>query len=189
MVWSYNTTKEIIKQTLTGSQSYPLSTHIFGIPWEVMLIALLALLFAGFLFVKLRKLNVLWWLVWAEYILLGYLSTVVFRLPKEVAEIRTELFWGYKNGFHDGTTFSENFLNVLFFIPIGFLFCLLVRKHKVGFTLLVGLGFSLVIELSQYFFKRGAFDVDDLINNTIGTFIGCLLCMVWDAKRFLNKKI
>lgn len=189
MAWNYNTINVIIKQALTGSQNYPLSTHIFGIPWEVVLIAIIVLIIAGIISVRFRKRNVLCCLIWVEYIVLGYLSTVIFRPPKEVAEIRTELFWGYKNGFHDGTTFPENFLNVLFFIPIGYLFCLLVRKHRIGLTLFVGFCFSLVIEVSQYFFKKGAFDIDDLINNTIGTFVGCLLCMGLDAIRNLYKGI
>ncbi|WP_328588356.1 VanZ family protein [Corynebacterium urinipleomorphum] len=42
-------------------------------------------------------------------------------------------------------------------------------------TALVGGGFSLIIETWQFFFGLGYSDIDDLILNTLGAFIGAVL--------------
>lgn len=173
--------KEIVKQALTGSQDFPLSTHIFGVPWEVMMVAVLILVVGVIAFwfngSRNEHLQKFWTFVWLEYTILGYCSTVVFRLTRETREVKTDLFWGYEDGFHQGTTFPENFLNVLFFIPIGYLACLMLSRHRLLFSGLVGLALSLLIESSQFVFKKGAFDVDDLLNNTLGAVLGCLMCL------------
>lgn len=70
--------------------------------------------------------------------------------------------------------FIINFLgNIIMFIPIGFLIKYLwnVEDKKV---ILIGSSISLFIELLQLFLQRGT-DIDDIILNTIGTFIGIKL--------------
>ena len=70
--------------------------------------------------------------------------------------------------------FLINFLgNVVMFIPIGLFPRLLwnVSRRK---CLLIGFCASLFIEVCQLFLTRGT-DVDDLILNTLGTFLGILL--------------
>ncbi len=61
---------------------------------------------------------------------------------------------------------SETWVNIISFIPIG----LLCGKRWRG--IFVGLCFSLFIEISQLITHRGFFEIDDLINNSIGTIIG-----------------
>ncbi len=69
----------------------------------------------------------------------------------------------------------EFLLNVFCFIPLGF-FCPMISKayERVQNVLLLGFGFSLLIEVSQLFTLYRATDVSDLISNTLGTFIGYL---------------
>ena len=59
------------------------------------------------------------------------------------------------------------------FIPIGFLI-----KHLWNFsnkkTLILGFSISLFIEIVQLFLNRTS-DIDDLILNTLGTYLGILL--------------
>lgn len=69
----------------------------------------------------------------------------------------------------------DNLINIVCFIPIGMLVWVTNTKRKVAVALLVGLMLSLAIECSQYYWKRGVFDVDDLFNNTLGAVIGCLM--------------
>lgn len=65
--------------------------------------------------------------------------------------------------------------NVLGFVPFGLLFPLLFRwKPYLIVTLVFGFLFSLVLELLQWFMAVGSFDVDDLLLNTIGVFVGYL---------------
>lgn len=64
-------------------------------------------------------------------------------------------------------------LNIALFVPLGILLPLLLpifRKwHR---TVLTGFGISLAIEVMQFATIRGAFDVDDLFTNTLGTAVG-----------------
>lgn len=77
--------------------------------------------------------------------------------------------------------FIINFLgNIIMFMPIGFFIPLLweIPDKKI---IIVGLLFSLFIEVCQLFLNRGT-DVDDLILNTLGTILGLLVY------KFLYKK-
>ena len=61
-------------------------------------------------------------------------------------------------------------LNVLMFVPVG-VCCKNLIKHKyVMFVVSVAL--SLFIEINQFVFRRGVFEIDDVICNTIGALIG-----------------
>lgn len=61
-------------------------------------------------------------------------------------------------------------LNILLFIPLGFL--LGVRGWK---AMLFGFLLSAFIECAQYLFLLGYCEADDLLNNMIGTVIGFYL--------------
>lgn len=70
--------------------------------------------------------------------------------------------------------FIINFLgNVILFIPIGFVVPLLWKTSGKR-TVLIGFSTSFFIETCQIFLARGT-DVDDLILNTAGVFMGFLL--------------
>ncbi len=72
-------------------------------------------------------------------------------------------------------------LNIVLFLPFGFLVPLMGRQRgTLPAVLAGGLGFSLLIELSQLLSHRGT-DVDDLIMNTLGAAVGYLLYRVWDS--------
>ena len=65
-------------------------------------------------------------------------------------------------------------LNILLFIPFGYLLPSLFTRLRCWQVILLGLAFSLCIELLQLITKLGFADVDDLINNTLGAAIGWL---------------
>ena len=70
------------------------------------------------------------------------------------------LFWEARMSY-----WGDIALNILLFIPLGFL----VGDKR---TILIGLLLSAGIELTQYVLKLGVCEVDDVLNNTIGTAIG-----------------
>lgn len=74
-------------------------------------------------------------------------------------------------------------LNIMLFIPFGFLLPSLFPQLCWWQIILIGLVFSLFIELVQFFKRLGYADVDDLINNTLGTAIGflCYKLVLQDA--------
>ncbi|MCD8381469.1 MAG: VanZ family protein [Clostridiales bacterium] len=74
--------------------------------------------------------------------------------------------------FSQGIDPSGYLLNVLLFVPLGFLTPLLWdRRDRFHLTLLGGLACSLLVELSQLVNFR-ATDVDDLVMNTLGAVLG-----------------
>ena len=67
--------------------------------------------------------------------------------------------------------------NTLLFIPLGMLVYILYRPgpRPLLATALVGAGFSLIVETWQFLFGLGYSDIDDLVLNTLGAFIGAVL--------------
>lgn len=63
-------------------------------------------------------------------------------------------------------------LNIILFIPMGFLLPVIWKEYRsIKKTILMGLAVSIMIELLQIFTFRLT-DIDDLITNTSGTFLG-----------------
>lgn len=62
-------------------------------------------------------------------------------------------------------------MNIVLFVPFGFFLSGLLPEKKT-FIVLLGLLFSLLIETLQYTQMRGSFEIDDLINNTLGSYVG-----------------
>ena len=77
--------------------------------------------------------------------------------------------------------------NVTMFIPVGLVwpFCF-KRLDTLDKTVLVGAGFPLFIEITQLPFYDRCSDVDDLILNTTGIFLGALI--YFGVKRLKNRK-
>lgn len=71
-------------------------------------------------------------------------------------------------------------LNILLFVPLGFLLPVIWPKSgRFTYMLLFGVCFSMLIEISQLCNHRRT-DVDDLIMNTMGAVIGYLLYILFN---------
>lgn len=85
------------------------------------------------------------------------------------------------NGFVDPPIWygpwTNTFGNILLFLPVGLLMALIIgrRRRAVLWATLLGLTISLVIEVTQYVLAVGYSDVDDLLTNTLGAFLGAWL--------------
>ncbi|MBV4447881.1 VanZ family protein [Clostridium tyrobutyricum] len=77
--------------------------------------------------------------------------------------------------FRDGIEITS-ILNIILFIPLGFLLPTLWKKYRnLWSTFYYGLFFSLGIEFAQLFVRYRATDINDLIMNTIGTICGWII--------------
>ncbi|OBR92951.1 VanZ like family protein [Clostridium ragsdalei P11] len=69
-------------------------------------------------------------------------------------------------------------LNIMLFIPLGFLIPLIWTSWNKWKSVIIGSSFSILIELSQLFNTRCT-DIDDFITNTLGAILGyCLYKMI-----------
>ncbi len=67
--------------------------------------------------------------------------------------------------------------DIILFLPFGFLLPIAIRKLRtsVQATTILGMLFSLAIETSQFVFTFRVSNIDDVMLNTLGAFIGALL--------------
>lgn len=70
---------------------------------------------------------------------------------------------------------SEIILNVIIFIPAGSYAGVLFKRWSFVKKVFLFFLVSLVFEMLQFIFKIGAFDVTDIITNTIGGIIGVII--------------
>lgn len=89
-------------------------------------------------------------------------------------------FWCLRHG--QPSYYLLNFvMNIVAFVPFGFFLPLLSRnKHgkNIFYVMFSALEFTLVIEIVQLVLKVGTFDVDDIMLNSIGGFLGYLLFII-----------
>lgn len=81
----------------------------------------------------------------------------------------------------------ENIENIIMFLPIGFFAQSITQRIKR--TVMGGFGFSLCIELMQFVTQRGCLEIDDLIHNTLGTYLGAILYLIITLLLFERKKM
>ena len=70
--------------------------------------------------------------------------------------------------------------NVVMFIPYGFLGWVFPRLENLIENILFFISAIVIVEALQYFTRLGIFEVDDVILNTFGVFLG------WQIKRMLE---
>jgi glycopeptide antibiotics resistance protein len=71
--------------------------------------------------------------------------------------------------------FGEILLNALVFVPMGVYVAILYKKWSVVKSILFFALSSLILESIQYITALGAFDITDIINNTLGGTFGLFL--------------
>lgn len=88
----------------------------------------------------------------------------------------------------------EMIMNVVIFIPLGIYAGVLFERWTLGKKLLLFFFMSLMFEALQFIFRIGAFDMTDIVTNTLGGIIGLMLFKVLEkafkslvrAQKFIN---
>lgn len=104
------------------------------------------------------------------------------------------LFSSYREAYHNidanmmkDTLFRNLILNIMLFIPVGFLIPFYSDKLKKMYrVVLIGFLATVTIELTQHFNDYGVFEIDDVFNNTLGTLMGYCCFMIF--YRIKNKE-
>lgn len=104
------------------------------------------------------------------------------RFGTEKSAIHTRIYFGFHkwDGTLDEKQLVYSFLNVVFFIPWGFLVASAIdnKMRRLVMTFFYSLLTSLFIEILQYLTRTGASEITDLITNVCGGMIGCILYIV-----------
>lgn len=72
--------------------------------------------------------------------------------------------------------------NVIMFIPFGFLGWVLPKLKNLKSLLFAFISAIVIVEALQYFTRMGICEIDDVILNTFGVFLGWLLCRLVETK-------
>lgn len=122
----------------------------------------------------------------SELVLVVLCSTVIFRKTVDPLKYNFHPFWSYF-AINDGEAylFVQNVMNVVIFIPIGFLLGCGFPKRSWLNTLMLGCILSITIETLQFIFKRGFCEFDDVMHNTLGCMIGygAYSLIVWSVRK------
>lgn len=107
-------------------------------------------------------------------------ATLADRTPAELPSTPQLIpFHSYRSVFAGATKeiLRSNFMNVILFYPVGLLACELLpkgwsRRRKIVLCVCVFALMSIGIECAQYILSLGQTEIDDVIHNTLGAFIG-----------------
>lgn len=123
--------------------------------------------------ISFRKLAVATILLCYLIIIIG--ATLASRGSSYYGNAYTHPFSSYREAWNrfSPMLWRNIILNILMFVPIGFLLPVFSNKFKKAWrTYLAGFLLTLGIELIQHITGRGIFEIDDIIGNTFGTLIG-----------------
>ena len=101
--------------------------------------------------------------------------TLLNRYGYETEIFRLTPFYSYIEAWNQykAADWRNIILNIFMLVPFGLLLPYIAKPFKkLGWTTLAGLAFTLFIEITQLILRRGIFETDDLINNTMGVLVG-----------------
>ncbi len=104
------------------------------------------------------------------YLFFIFCATILFRDKLVDSEPILRPLWSY--GVLYSKLLAEIILNILMFIPVGFVISVSLKRKNILTIMGIGCGISLTIEILQFITKRGIFNIDDIIHNTLGCAIG-----------------
>lgn len=170
-----------------------LSLH--HIPSQISLIACLVFCISTVAFLWVKGVKRGWHysmaLLLAELLLLIYGSTVFFRETQVGVNEDFYPFRSYQSIQMFMESLPESILNLILFVPIGILLCVVFRNMVWWKILLCGASLSMGIEIFQLIFEKGLCDLNDLLHNTMGCMLGYgifrLLRLWLETDRKINK--
>lgn len=143
----------------------PFIKYLYNAP---LIVAIVGLFLCYIAILSGRRVNLM---LLTLYLLFIAFMTLMFR-ENRTGETNLQLFWSYRQLLYNDYLRREIFNNIWLFIPLGtILYRLYPRISVIFFVLLI----SGLIEISQYVFGIGLFELDDLISNCLGGMIGILI--------------
>ena len=127
---------------------------------------------------RCQAVHVIWIYIFLIYIWMVFEVTGIGHLG-DILRTDTDLILGGVNFVPFDSIGIGYILNVVMCMPLGFLLPLIWEDcRKLGKTVMIGAGFSLLIEITQLFNYR-ATDIDDLTANTLGVLLGYFIWKIF----------
>lgn len=165
---------------------------------QVRSIAVFVFLFPLFLYVLERSrsryprlVRVVGYLLLLVYVLANLKETILFRKVMDRRAGMWQMLESYRYAFAlpegwrglftgavqvtDDDLMVEILLNILLYIPLGYLLPFTFPKIRGFWVIATGAVCSVLTELTQLIFRIGLFEYDDMMNNTMGCVMGLLL--------------
>lgn len=119
----------------------------------------------------------------AAYVFLVIADVLLTRNFGGSIEYELIPFWSYHAILFgtDITILYQVIANIIMFIPIGILLPYSFKIRKL--TILIGFSLSCLFEVMQLVLRCGLFEFDDIMHNTLGTFIGYVLYLLIERIR------
>lgn len=162
--------------------------HIYALPLWMVIFLMLALLIVWAmlsLHQNQRKRSIINAVLCAVTALIILYATVLTRTPGDYELILTP-FATFVAAQQQPELYREMLMNVFLFFPLGLTLSNTLprrwhRRSRIVFTTLVGCILSVGIEYAQYRYALGMAEVDDVICNTLGAFIGSTSLLIAHA--------
>ena len=146
----------------SGKSIFNIKNLLYNQSYLVIIFALIIILLSAIIE---RRMNII--------LLTVYVCAIIYMtlMYRENTGVKTNfsLFWSYRQLFFDSEIRADVLKNIWLFIPLGSILFQLYKKPRI---LLVPIAFSAFIEAFQYFSGTGLCELDDVISNSLGGFIG-----------------
>ncbi len=118
------------------------------------------------------------------------LLLTVFRERGDPGTLQLIPFYSFAMARVNREYYREMLMNVLLFLPFGLSLSAIWPERipvlrRFWLTVLVGCGLSFCVELSQFLFKLGLAETDDVLTNTLGTSLGASQLLLASGMRKL----
>lgn len=144
-----------------GNERVNIKNLLYSHSWIAILIAFIVILIA----VWIRRKYV--FILFGLYVLSILYLTLVYRDKINIKQ--TEVLWSYRHVFIDSEARADIIKNIWLFIPLGsIVYCIYPKR----IILLLPVLLSFVIECIQLYAQIGFCELDDIINNSVGGYIG-----------------
>lgn len=106
------------------------------------------------------------------YLYIVFSITIVNRFPYDEVRYNLSLFWSYHAAAERSYYILEILLNYFMLLPYGLMASFYMKRR---YAILSGILLSAGIETAQLIMKRGLFEFDDILGNSIGVALGALI--------------
>lgn len=169
---------------LTLPHYFPL---VFVFRVTISVIALLLLILLSFYLYKHKKIDKLqhkFMIALSAYVVLMLYFTVLGRYSQSYYRYDGAVFSSFLSLVEsfNMSGFTQLLINLLMMIPVSFLLMLIFKGEfralwAMDFTIIL----TLTIEALQFFTRVGTFQLDDILNNTIGAVVGIIIFYIVNA--------